>query len=41
MSESSEIEEVVRKLYAKKNGDKSVVIDKKVLKELVEKIKKP
>jgi len=38
MSESSEIEEMVRKLYAKKNGDKSIVIDKKVLKELLEKI---
>ena len=36
MSESPEIEVMVRKLYAKKNGDKSVVIDKKELKELVE-----
>ena len=41
INESKEIEEMVRKLYAKKNGDKSVVIDKKVLRELVEKIKKP
>ena len=39
ISESKEIEEMVRKLYARKNGDKSVVIDKKLLKELVEKIK--
>jgi len=38
MSESAEIEEMVRKLYAKKNGDKSVVIDKKVLKEILDKI---
>ena len=36
MSEDPEIEAMVRKLYAKKNGDKSVVIDKKVLKELVQ-----
>ena len=41
INESKENEEMVRKLYAKKNGDKSVVIDKKLLKELVEKIKKP
>jgi len=40
INESKEIEEMVRKLYAKKNGDKSVVIDKKVLRELVEKVKK-
>ena len=40
INESSEIEEMVRKLYARKNGDKSVVIDKKLLKELVEKINK-
>jgi hypothetical protein len=38
MSESSEIEEMVRKLYAKKNGDKSIVIDKKTLNEIVEKV---
>ena len=36
MSGSPEVEAMVRKLYAKKNGDKSVVIDKKALKELVE-----
>jgi len=39
INESKEIEEMVRKLYAKKNGDKSVVIDKKVLKEMIEKFK--
>jgi len=39
INESKENEEMVRKLYAKKNGDKSVVIDKKLLKELVDKIK--
>jgi len=36
MSEDSEIEEMVRKLYAKKNGDKSVQIDKKELKMMLE-----
>ena len=40
ISESKEIEEMVRKLYARKNGDKSVVIDKKLLKEFVERYKK-
>jgi hypothetical protein len=39
MSEDVEAEAMVRKLYAKKNGDKSVIIDKKVLKALVEKYK--
>jgi len=39
MSEDVEAEMMVRKLYAKKNGDKSVIIDKKVLKALVEKYK--
>jgi len=39
MSESPEIEVMVRKLYAKKNGDKSVKIDKKVLKEMVERFR--
>jgi hypothetical protein len=38
MSRSSEIEEMVRKLYAKKNGNKNVVIDKQVLKEILDKI---
>jgi len=36
MGEDSKIEEMVRKLYAKKNGDKSVQIDKKELKKMVE-----
>jgi len=35
MGEDSKIEEMVRKLYAKKNGDKSIQIDKKELKEMV------
>jgi hypothetical protein len=39
MSEDSEIEEMVRKLYARKNGDKDVQIDKKVLKEMVNRVK--
>jgi len=30
---------MVRKLYAKKNGDKSVEIDKKLLKELIERFR--
>ena len=38
MSEDTEVEAMVRKLYARKNGDKSVQIDKKVLKEMVEKV---
>ncbi len=36
ISESTEIEEMVRKLYAKKNGDTSIKIDKKALKAMVE-----
>ncbi len=36
MSEDAEVEEMVRKLYARKNGDKTVEIDKKLLKEMVE-----
>ncbi len=35
-SESKEVESMVKKLYAKKNGDKTVYIDKKALKLLVE-----
>jgi hypothetical protein len=35
-NDSKEVEEMVRKLYARKNGDKSVVIDKKALREMVE-----
>jgi hypothetical protein len=34
-SDDAKVEEMVRKLYAKKGGDKSIVIDKKELKELV------
>jgi RNA polymerase-interacting CarD/CdnL/TRCF family regulator len=34
-----EVEEMVRKLYAKKNGDKSVQVDKKVLREMVERFR--
>jgi hypothetical protein len=37
MGESKEIEEMVRKLYAIKNGDKEIKVDKEVLKGLVEK----
>ena len=39
ISEDSKVEEMVRKLYAKKNGDKSVQIDKKELKEMVERFR--
>jgi hypothetical protein len=39
MSEDKEIEAMVRKLYAKKNGDRSVQIDKKELKEMVERFR--
>ncbi len=39
ISEGKEVEEMVRKLYAKKNGDKSVQIDKKELKEMVERFR--
>ncbi|UFH58888.1 BatD family protein [Sulfurovum mangrovi] len=38
INEDPEIEEMVRKLYAQKNGDKSITIDKKVLKRLIEKV---
>ena len=38
MSDSEEIEAMVRKLYAKKNGDKSIIIDKKALNEMVESV---
>jgi len=40
ISNDARAEEMVRKLYAKKNGDKSITIDKKLLKQLVEKYKK-
>ncbi|HSR73239.1 MAG TPA: BatD family protein [Sulfurovum sp.] len=36
MSEDAQVEAMVRKLYARKNGDKTVEIDKKLLKEMVE-----
>ncbi|MEY3091046.1 MAG: hypothetical protein RL113_1362 [Pseudomonadota bacterium] len=36
ISESSEVDEMVRQLYARKNGDTSIKIDKKVLKEMVD-----
>jgi len=36
MGEDDAVEEMVRKLYARKNGDKSVTIDKNELKEMVE-----
>jgi len=39
MSDDAEVEVMVRKLYARKNGDKSVQIDKKVLKEMVERFR--
>ena len=39
MSEDPKVEEMVRKLYAKKSGDKSVQIDKKELKEMVERFR--
>ena len=39
INESEEVEEMVRKLYARKNGNKSISIDKKELKALVEKYK--
>jgi len=38
-NESPEIEQMVRDLYAKKGGDKSIVIDKSRLKEMVERYK--
>ena len=37
MSDDPKVEEMVRKLYAKKHGQKDVIIDKKELKALVEK----
>ena len=39
MSDDAKVEAMVRKLYAKKNGDKSVQIDKKELKEMVERFR--
>jgi hypothetical protein len=40
ISEGKEVEEMVRKLYAKQNGDMSVEIDKKMLKQMVERFKR-
>ncbi|RRS30860.1 MAG: hypothetical protein P794_05650 [Epsilonproteobacteria bacterium (ex Lamellibrachia satsuma)] len=40
INEDREIEEMVKKLYARKNGDKSIRIDKKELREMVERIQK-
>lgn len=40
LNESEEVEEMVRQLYARKNGYKSIKIDKKALKVLIEKYKK-
>ena len=39
MSGDAQIEEMVRKLYARKNGDKEVEIDRKELKEMVDRVK--
>ncbi|MDD3592334.1 MAG: BatD family protein [Sulfurovum sp.] len=39
INEDPEIEEMVRKLYGRKNGDKSIAVDKKVLKRLMEKVR--
>jgi len=39
ISKDAEVEEMVRKLYARKNGDKSVEIDKRRLKELIERFR--
>ena len=39
ISEDKAVEEMVRKLYAKQNGDTSVQIDKKVLREMVERFR--
>jgi hypothetical protein len=38
INESPEIEKMVRKLYAKKNGDKRIKIDKNELREILDKI---
>ena len=40
MGESAEVEAMVRRLYARKRGDESIVIDKTLLKILVEKYEK-
>ncbi len=38
IDEDKEIEAMVRKLYAKKNGDKGIQIDKKLLKKMIEQV---
>jgi hypothetical protein len=40
MSGDPQIEKMVRSLYARKNGEKDVQIDKKVLKEMVDRVKR-
>jgi uncharacterized paraquat-inducible protein A len=40
ISTHADIEEMVRKLYARRNGDKSIEIDKKRLKEMIERVGK-
>ena len=40
INEDTLIEEMVRKLYARKNGDKSIAIDKKALNELIKKVQR-
>ncbi len=39
MGEDVDVEKMVRKLYARKNGDNTVEIDKKLLKEMVERFR--
>ena len=41
MSDDPQVEAMVRKLYAKKNGQKDVIIDKKELRALVERYRTP
>jgi len=36
INDSKEVEDMVRKLYARERGNKNIIIDKKVLKEMVE-----
>ncbi len=38
INESPEIEKMVRKLYAKKNGDKSIKIDKNELRKILDRL---
>jgi len=39
ISDDKAVEDMVHKLYAKKNGDKTIKIDKKILKEMVERFR--